>query len=91
VNFLFGAYSSRFEYNGNRQIYWERPFASTRGIAAQVSIKRCVVARKQARGCNSPLKKAWSRANSWRAHALLGDADLHLGSSEAAVREAERA
>src|SRR6266481_3816413 len=38
------------------------------------------------------LKKALElEPNSWRAHALLADADLRLGSSEEAVREAERA
>ncbi len=93
VNFLFGAYSSRVNNWQQAKSYWEKAIAFyPQHLLAQVSLSDALLRENKPADAIPHLKKALEiEPNSWRAHALLADADLHLGSSEEAVREAERA
>jgi len=93
VNFLFGAYSSRVNNWPQAKSYWEKAIAFyPQHLLAQVSLSDALLRENKPADAIPHLKKALEiEPNSWRAHALLADADLYLGSSEEAVREAERA
>ena len=93
VNFLFGVYSSQVNNWQQAKSYWEKAIAFyPQHLLAQVSLSDALLRENKPADAIPHLKKALEiEPNSWRAHALLADADLYLGSSEEAVREAERA
>src|SRR6266403_5899487 len=93
VNFLFGVYSSLVNDWQPAKSYWEKAIAIySQHLLAQISLSDALLRENKPADAIPHLKKALEiEPNSWRAHALLADADLHLGSSEEAVREAERA
>src|SRR6266478_2351142 len=93
VNFLFGVYSSLVNDWQQAKSYWEEAIAIySQHLLAQISLSDALLRENKPADAIPHLKKALElEPNSWRAHALLADADLHLGSSEEAVREAERA
>jgi len=73
--------------------YWEKAIAFyPQHLLAQVSLSDALLRENKPSDAIPHLKKALEiDPNSWRAHAFLADADLRIGSSEEAVREAERA
>jgi len=93
VNYLFGVYSSMVHEYQQAKIYLEKATAIyPQHLLAQVSLSNELLRENKPLDAIPHLKKALEiEPNSWRAHALLADADLQLGSSEEAVREAERA
>src|SRR5437899_337560 len=93
VNFLFGVYSSLVNDWQQAKSYWEKAITIyPQHLLAQVSLSDALLRENKPADAIPHLKKALEiEPNSWRAHALLADADLHLGSSSEAVREAERA
>jgi tetratricopeptide (TPR) repeat protein len=93
VNFLFGVYSSMVNDWQQAKFYWEKAIAIyPQHVLARVSLSNELLRENKPAEAISHLKKALEvEPNSWRAHAVLADADLRLGSSEEAVREAERA
>src|SRR5882724_8816432 len=93
VNFLFGVYSSLVNDWQQAKSYWEEAIAIyPQHLLAQISLSDALLRENKPADAVPHLKKALElEPNSWRAHALLADADLRLGSSEETVREAERA
>ena len=93
VNYLFGVYSSLVHDYQQAKTYWEKATAVyPQHQLAQISLSNELLRENKPEDAIPHLKKALEiEPNSWRAHALLADADLRLGSSEEAVREAERA
>jgi predicted Zn-dependent protease len=93
VNFLFGVYSSMVNDWQQAKAYWEKAIAIyPQHVPARLSLSNEMLRENKPADAIPHLKKALEiEPNSWRAHALLADADLRLGSSEEAVREAERA
>jgi tetratricopeptide (TPR) repeat protein len=93
VNFLFGVYSSQVNDWQQAKSYWEKAVAFyPQHLLAQISLSDALLRENKPADAIPHLKKALEiEPNSWRAHALLADADLRLGFSEEAVREAERA
>jgi thioredoxin-like negative regulator of GroEL len=93
VNYLYGVYSSLVNDWPQAKSYWEK--ATTvypQHQSAQVSLSNELLRENKPGDAIPHLKKALeSDPSSWRAHALLADADLRTGSSEEAAREAERA
>ena len=93
VNFLFGVYSSQVNDWQQAKSYWEKAIAFyPQHLLAQVSLGDALLREDKLSDAIPHFKKALEiDPNSWRAYALLAQADLRLGSSEEAVREAERA
>lgn len=93
VNYLCGVYSSMVNDWPRAKSYWEKSIAVyPQHQAAQISLSNELLRENKPWETIPHLKKALeSDPSSWRAHALLADADLRTGSSEEAVREAERA
>ena len=93
VNFLFGVYFSQMNDMQQAKSYWEKTVGIyPQHLLAQISLSDALLRENKPAEAIPHLKKGLEvEPNSWRAHALLADADLRLGSSEEAVREAERA
>jgi len=93
VNFVFGVYSSQVDDWKQAKSYWEKAIAFyPQHLLAQVSLGAALLRENKPSEAIPHLKKALEiDPNSWRAHAFLAEVDLRLGSSEDAVREAERA
>ena len=93
VNYLYGVYSSMMNDWQQAKSYWEKATAVyPQHLSSQVSLSNELLRENKPGEAIPHLKKALeSDPSSWRAHALLADADLRTGSSEEAVHEAERA
>jgi tetratricopeptide (TPR) repeat protein len=93
VNYLFGVYSSLVNDWPQAKAYWEKAIAIyPQHLLAQISISEMLLRENKPADAIPHLKHALEvDPASWRAHAHLADADLRVGSSEDAVREAERA
>jgi tetratricopeptide (TPR) repeat protein len=93
VNFLFGVYSSMVNDWQQAKSYWEKTIAVyPQHLLARVSLSNELLSENKPADAIPHLRKALEiEPNLWRAHALLADADLRVGLSEEAVREAERA
>lgn len=93
VNYLYGVYSSMVNDWPRAKSYWEKSTAVyPQHQSAQISLSNQLLRENKPGDAIPHLKKALeSDPSSWRAHALLADADLRTGSSEEAVHEAERA
>ena len=93
VNYLYGVYSSMVNDWPQAKSYWEKATAVyPQHLSSQVSLSNELLRENKPGDAIPHLKKALeSDPSSWRAHALLADADLRTGASEEAVHEAERA
>jgi Flp pilus assembly protein TadD len=93
VNYLYGVYSSMVNDWQQAKSYWEKATAVyPQHLSSQVSLSNELLRENKPGDAIPHLKKALeSDPSSWRAHALLADADLRVGSTEEAVHEAERA
>ncbi|HSC45162.1 MAG TPA: tetratricopeptide repeat protein [Candidatus Acidoferrum sp.] len=93
VNFLFGLYASQNNDWTQAKAYWTKAVTYyPQHLLAQISLSDALLRDNKAAEAVPHLKKALEiDANSWRAHAFLADAELRMGSTEDAVREADRA
>ena len=93
VNYLFGVYSSQAKDSEQARSYWTKTLElDPKHEGALLSLSQMLLSDNKASEALPLLNRAVaSEPSSWRAHAMLASAEIRLGLSKDAIREAERA
>ena len=93
VNYLFGVYSSQAKDSEQARSYWTKTLElDPKHEGALLSLSQMLLSDNKASEALPLLNRAVAaEPSSWRAHAMLASAEIRLGLSKDAIREAERA
>jgi tetratricopeptide (TPR) repeat protein len=93
VNYLFGVYSSQSKDSEQARSYWTKTLElDPKHEGALLSLSQMLLSDNKASEALPLLNRAVAaEPSSWRAHAMLASAEIRLGLSKDAIREAERA
>ncbi len=93
VEYLFGVYSSQLNDPVQAQAHWMKTLElNPKHLNALLSVSNGLLQEKKAAEATPYLTRAVeSEPLSWRAHALLAEADLIQGSRDNAIKQGERA
>ena len=93
VEYLFGMYATQMKNPAQAQQHWQKTLAmDPKHLSALLEVGRALLADKKAGEATEYLKRAVEvEPSSWRAHALLAEADYLQENREGAFKHAERA